>query len=278
MKSRTLSAGLAPLLAVVCQLAMSPGTAEAQTPVPGRVFKDCEAGCPEMVVVPPGTFVMGSPPSEAGRTEDEGPLRRVTIPRAFAVGRHEVTYDEWDACVRDEGCPAAGGIVANDQGWGRGRRPVIEVNQGSAEEFAKWLSTRTGKSYRLLTEAEWEYAARAGTRTAYSTGDVITTEQANFGSAWEEKTREVGSFPPNAFGLYDMHGNVDEWVADCWSQQSHDYAGRPTDGSAYEGCSGSLLRGGGWNSYESGLRSANRSPMLPGYSHDSSGFRVARAL
>lgn len=278
MNFNLFSAAITPLLATLLYFGMSPEAADAQTRAVGQTFTDCRSGCPEMVVVPAGSFMMGSPPSEVGRSDDEGPVRRVTIPRVFAVGRFEVTYDEWDACIRDGGCEPAGGLVANDQGWGRGRRPVVEVNQGSAEAFLEWLSAKTGKAYRLLTEAEWEYSARAGTQTAYSTGDTITTDQANFNSAWEGNTREVGSYRPNGFGLYDMHGNVDEWVADCWSEQSNDYQGRPTDGSAFTTCYSPVLRGGGWNSYDAGVRSANRHPMVPGYSHDSSGFRVARML
>lgn len=271
------SLAVASLCGILLQAA-TPETTAAQVPAAGQSFRDCDSGCPEMVVVPAGSFMMGSQPSEAGRADSEGPVRRVVIPAAFAVGRYEVTYDEWDACIRDGACPESDGIVANDQGWGRGRRPVVEVNHGHALGFAKWLSAKTGKPYRLLSEAEWEYAARAGTNTTYSTGRAITTDQANFDTAWDGMTREVGAFPPNAFGLHDMHGNADEWVADCWSEQSADYAGRPSDGTAYEACSSPILRGGGWNSYAVGLRSAQRNPMVSGYSTDSSGFRVARAL
>ena len=188
MHSQLFSTSIATLSLALLQGLASPNIAAAQTPVAGQTFKDCEVGCPQMVVAPPGSFMMGSPPSETGRSEGEE-LRRVTIPRAFAVGRYEVTYDEWDACIREGGCEPAGGLVANDQGWGRGRRPVVDVNQDSAESFTKWLSAKTGKAYRLLTEAEWEYAARAGTGTVYATGDTITTDQANFESAWEGQTR-----------------------------------------------------------------------------------------
>ena len=276
MKPSLPFAVLTPLSGALLHLALTPAAAGAQTPAVGQVFKDCETGCPEMVVVPAGSFMMGSPSSEAGRGDNEGPVRRVAIPRPFAVGRYEVTYDEWDACIRDGGCEPAGGLVANDQGWGRGRRPVIEVNQDSAEAFTAWLSARTGKGYRLLTEAEWEYSARAGTSTPYSTGDTITTEQANFGSTWEGNTREVGAYPPNAFGLHDMHGNVDEWAGGCGARQASEDVG-PGDRSISQACA-PILRGGGWNSYEGGLRSAYRNPMVAGYSHDSSGFRVAREL
>jgi hypothetical protein len=171
-----------------------------------------------MVVVPAGSFTMGSPPSEEGRSDSEGPQHRVTIARPFAVGKFEVTFAEWDACVAAGGCSHRPG----DQGWGRGNRPVIDVSWNDiTQQYLPWLSRKTGKTYRLLSEAEWEYAARAGTTTAFSTGRTITPEQANFdgnytygGSAkgvYRSKTVEVGSFPPNAFGLFDMHGNLWEW-------------------------------------------------------------------
>jgi formylglycine-generating enzyme required for sulfatase activity len=147
--------------------------AEAAMPKPGETFRDCP-DCPEMVVVPAGSFMMGSPASEANRQGDEGPQRTVKIGKPFAVGKFEVTFDEWDACVADGGCTQKPG----DEGWGRGRRPVIYVSWYDAQEYTGWLSRKTGKSYRLLTEAEWEYAARAGTSTPFSTGATITPDQA----------------------------------------------------------------------------------------------------
>ena len=141
---------------------------------PGRVFRDCD-GCPEMVVVPAGEFMMGSPASEEGRNDDEGPQRRVTL-RSFALGVTEVTFDEWDACVRDGGC---NGYRPDDQGWGRGARPVINVNWEDAQAYVSWLSRVTGAAYRLPSESEWEYAARAGTTTPFHTGATISTDQAN---------------------------------------------------------------------------------------------------
>ena len=171
--------------------------------------------------------MMGSPKSEKYRDDDEGPQRRVTFAKPFAVGKFEVTWDEWDACVRDGGCnngpvEKAGG----DNGWGKGRRPVIEVNWEDAKAYAAWLSKKTGKPYRLLTEAEWEYAARAGTTTAYFWGDRFDTSRANNG----RKTVEVGRYRPNAWGVHDMHGNVWEWTEDCWNDS---YKGAPVDGSAW---------------------------------------------
>ena len=179
----------------------------------GAVFRDCPE-CPEMVVVPAGSFMMGSPASEKDRDDDEGPVHRVnrvTIAAPFAVGVYEVTFDEWDACVRGGGC---GGYRPVDAGWGRGRRPVINVNWEDVRTYVDWLSRETGKDYRLLSEAEWEYAARAGTTTRYHWGDDIGRNRANCyytydgcGDSWDH-TAPVGSFGANGFGLHDMHGNV----------------------------------------------------------------------
>ncbi len=214
----------------------------------GEVFRDCDH-CPEMVVVPAGRFTMGSPSSESGRDSDEGPQRRVTFGAKFAVGVYEVTFAEWDACVSDGGC---GGYHPDDAGWGRGRRPVMRVSWDDAQAYASWLSRETGESYRLLSEAEWEYVARAGTTTRYWWGNNVGRNRANCdgcGSRWDdESTAPVGSFGANGFGLHDVHGNVWEWVEDCW----HDsYAGAPRDGSAWLGnnggdCSRRVLRGGSW--------------------------------
>ena len=213
--------------------------ADPPPPKPGEVFRDCPS-CPEMVVVPAGAFRMGSPASEAGRSDDEGPRHRVTL-RSFALGVTEVTFDEWDACVRGGGC---GGRRPDDEGWGRGARPVINVSWEDARAYVRWLSRETGKSYRLPSEAEWEYAARAGTATPFHTGATISTDQANYA---DRRTTLVGAFAPNAFGLYDVHGNVWEWVEDCW----HDsYRGAPSDGTAWTAggdCSRRVLRGGSWD-------------------------------
>ncbi len=251
---------------------------------PGETFKDCPE-CPEMVVVPAGSFLMGSPSSEAERDKDEGPQHRVTIPSAFAVGKYEVTFDEWDACVAAGGC---GGYQPKDQGWGRGRRPVIDVRWRDAKAYVDWLSKETGKEYRLLSEAEWEYAARAGTATPFSTGRTITTDQANFngnytygGSSkgvYRKKTLPVGSFAANGFGLHDVHGNVWEWVEDC-SRDS--YAGALSDGRAWTtggNCLRRVLRGGSWNKKPRYLRSASRPWNWGDYRNNFNGFRVARTL
>ena len=183
----------------------------------------------------------------AGAFCDEGPQRTVTIARQFAVGRFPVTFDEWDACAADGGC---NGYKPSDEGWGRGRRPVINVSWDDAKDYAAWLAKKTGKSYRLLTGAEYEYATRAGTQTAYYWGNNIGTNNANChacGSQWDARvTAALGSFPPNGFGLYDMVGNVEEWMEDCYHES---YVGAPTDGSAWiEGadCSNRIVRAGSW--------------------------------
>ena len=244
---------------------------------PGDTFRDCPE-CPELVVVPAGSFMMGSPDGEEDRRDGEGPLHEVRIDYPLAVGVYAVTFDEWDACVSDGGC---GGYRPGDKGWGRGTRPVINVNWGDARRYVKWLSWKTGKGYRLLNESEWEYVARAGTRTRYWWADEIGENCANCdgcGSRWDnEQTAPVGSFSPNAFGLYDVHGNVHEWVEDCWNDS---YDGAPTDGSAWESgdCSRRVLRGGAWYSRPGNLRSADRDGNSAGVRDDDTGFRVARTL
>ena len=270
---------------------------EEQALKPQDSFKECPH-CPEMVVVPAGTFTMGSPTSEIGQNEHEKPLHRVTIARSFAVGKYEVTFAEWDACVSAGGCkhnPEEGWGRPSDGGWGRGRQPVINVSWNDiTAEYLPWLSRTTGKTYRLLSEAEWEYAARAGTTTPFSTGRTITLQQANFdghepygesSTLWASgrkdlargKTVEVGSFKPNAFGLYDMHGNVMEWVQDCLNSN---YNGAPADGSAWTTgeCDKRIPRGGSWQLDPKRLRSAQRLYLPPSFRSNNNGFRVARSL
>jgi formylglycine-generating enzyme required for sulfatase activity len=257
---------------------------------PKDVFKECEK-CPEMVVVPAGSFTMGSPASEQGRDIDESPQHSVTIAKPFAVGRFAVTFDEWDACFANGGC---NGYRPQDLGWGRNRRPVINVTWDEATAYVAWLSRKTGKPYRLLTEAEWEYAARAGSTTAYYWGDDIGRGNANCapvgklecGSIWDNKqTSPVGSFAANAFGLYDMAGNVWQWVQDCYH---NNYNGAPTDGSAWTtgNCHGTLeaedlqrvIRGGSWISGPLNLRSAGRFRNTFSSRGNLLGFRVGRTL
>jgi formylglycine-generating enzyme required for sulfatase activity len=257
---------------------------------PKDFFKECDK-CPEMVVVPAGSFMMGSPAGDQGRDIDESPQHRVTIAKPFAVGRFAVTFDEWDACVADGGC---NGYRPQDLGWGRNRRPVINVSWDEATAYAAWLSHKAGKPYRLLTEAEWEYAARAGSTTAYYWGDEIGKGNANCapveklecGSIWDNRqTAPVGSFAANAFGLYDMAGNVWQWVQDCYH---NNYNGAPTDGSAWitGNCYGTLeeadlqrvIRGGSWISGPLNLRSAGRFRNTFNSGGNLLGFRVGRTL
>jgi formylglycine-generating enzyme required for sulfatase activity len=270
---------------------------EEQALNPKDSFKEC-AQCPVMVVVPAGSFTMGSPTSEIGQNEAEKPVHRVTIARPFAVGKYEATFAEWDACVSAGGCkhnPEEGWGRPSDGDWGRGRQPVINVSWNDiTAEYLPWLSRTTGKTYRLLSEAEREYAARAGTTTPFATGPTITIEQANFNgnepygesfTLWasgrkdllQGKTVEVGSFKPNAFGLYDMHGNAWEWVQDCWNSN---YNGAPTDGSAWTvgECDKRIPRGGSWQMDPKRLRSAQRAYLTPSFRSHNNGFRVARTL
>jgi len=222
-----------------------------------------------MMVIPSGSFRMGSPAGEAGRDPDEGPQRQVTVRAPLAVGRFEVTFTEWDACVAAGGCSHRPG----DEGWGRGNRPVINVSWNDAQQYVGWLSRRTGQRYRLLTEAEWEYAARAGTTTPWHTGGSIGPSQAVFGPS---RTEPVGSRPANRFGLQDMHGNVLEWVEDCYRDS---YAGAPREASqAVEGggCALRVLRGGSWGSDPRDVRAGNRGWDSSGDRYSDAGFRVAR--
>jgi formylglycine-generating enzyme required for sulfatase activity len=250
---------------------------------PGDTFRDCDE-CPEMVVIPAGRFAMGSPASEEQRWDGEGPQREVTIAAPFAVGKFELTFDEWDACVADVGC---NGYRPDDASWGRGNRPVINVSWDDAKAYVAWLARTTGEEYRLLSEAEWEYAARAGTTTPFSTGRTITTDQANFNGnytyggsrkgVYREKTVAVGAFAANPFGLYDIHGNVWEWVEDCYHRS---YGGAPSDGSprVTGSCEYRAVRGGSWSFRPRDLRSASRAGATT-YNRDSYyGFRVARTL
>lgn len=249
---------------------------------PGEEMQDCDQ-CPKMVVVPAGTFVMGSAAGEKWRNKSEGPPRQMNIARPFAVSKFEITFDQWEACALEGGC---NGLKPKDSSWGRGRRPVIHVSWDDAKVYLEWLSQKTGKPYRLLSEAEWEYAARGGTTGAYATGTAITTLQANYDAstvtgqrndvAYRGKTVEVGSFTPNPYGLHDMHGNVMEWVEDCWNP---DHNGAPGDGSPRGGdCKRRVLKGGAWYYEAAYLRSAARQSYPAKTRLNVVGFRVARTL
>jgi formylglycine-generating enzyme required for sulfatase activity len=227
---------------------------------------------------------MGSPDTEKvpddhkGPQHDvtEAPQHEVTIAKPFAVSKFDVTFADWDACVSVGGCPEV-----SDAGMGRGAKPVINVTWDDAQNYAAWLSRMTGNPYRLLSEAEWEYAARAGAETPYSWGAEIPVGAANCdgcGSPWDNKeTSPVGSFAPNAFGLYDMAGNVWQWVEDCYHTT---YEGAPADGAAWiEGnCSRRVVRAGSWTYRPQYLRSASRDWNAPSDRHGGLGFRVARTL
>ena len=324
-----------------------PAGAEDQEWPPGMRFRDCDV-CPEMVVVPAGSFDMGS--SQWLKLKDSrpelfedidqavtegygytpGPVHRVTIDRAFAVSRFEVTFDQWDACWREGGCQHH----PNDNGWGRGGRPAIGVSWHDAQEYVRWLQKKTEKSYRLLSESEWEYAARGGRQSLYNTGATISPQQANYcyrgadnfimtiSESDEEtyetymkwhnpatgesilirkgvpgtericrgETVEIGTFPPNDFGLYDVHGNASEWVQDCYrSPDIEAYKDVPNDGTAWEtaGCETRVLRGGDFGSAAYGglfdytpdaLESASRWGRNSKEPGEHVGFRVAQTL
>ncbi len=273
---------------------------ERATMRPGKVFRDC-AECPEMVVVPAGNFTMGSPSSDEWRSDNEGPQHRVTIPAPFAVGKYEVTRDDYGRFVKETGWSKGAGCEVwkyewskepgyswKDPGFSQGRsHPVTCVGWEDVKAYAGWLSEKTGKEYRLLSEAEWEYAARAGSRTSWYWGNSIDDQCHHANGAGTEtshgvcddgydKTAPTGSFEANGFGLHDMHGNVLEWVEDCWHG---DYEGAPMDGSAWTtggDCGRHVLRGGSWLgswiSFRSAFRVGGRARR------NSRGFRIARTL
>ncbi len=238
------------------------------TSVMHDTLKDGTPG-PEMVEIPAGSFLMGS-----SQQEDEGPPHEVTIARSFAMGKYTVTFSEYDRFAQ-----STGRDLPDDNGWGRDRQPVVNVSWYDAVAYAEWLSEQTGRRYRLPTEAEWEYAARAGTQSAYWWGDEIGRNRTNCdgcGSEWDDsKPAPVGAFSPNPFGLHDMLGNVWEWLEDCWHD---DYDGAPADGSAWLSDDGGPrgVRGGSWAVDPEHLRSALRYGASPEDQLDSLGFRLVR--
>jgi formylglycine-generating enzyme required for sulfatase activity len=275
----------------------------ATPPQPGQTFKECR-NCPEMKVVPPGTFTMGSPPDEPLRRENE-PQKSVTIARAFAMSVAPITWDQWEACVRDTWCDGSAVDMALRTGpngapnpayqdWGRGTRPVVGVSWYDAQAYVGWLNSKTKEddAYRLPSEAEFEYAARAGTKTAFPWGTELDHNYGNFGAdghelggkaegrdVWVNETSPVASFPPNAFGLYDMHGNVFEWTEDCYEA---DRAHTPTDGTANKegNCANRVFRSGTFMSNPYMQRSARRGAPYPATTRGRNylGFRVAKTL
>jgi formylglycine-generating enzyme required for sulfatase activity len=253
---------------------------------PLDMFKECEV-CPEMIVVPAGGFMRGAPKTEDGSEDNERPEHMVTIAKPFSVGGFAVTFEEWDACVADGGCRR---YRPGDRGWGRGRRPVINLSWGDAKAYTKWLSEKTGRGYRLLSEAEREYVTRAGTNTPFWWGVSISTQHANYDGEFayptatgqvgefRRKTLPVDAFAPNPWGLYQVHGNIYEWVEDCWNNNYH---GAPADGSAWitGNCDRRALRGGAYNFAPWHLRSAARGEVATATEGAVvTGVRVARSL
>ncbi len=236
----------------------------------------------EMVVIPAGSFRMGCV-SGVSCERDEFPVHEVAIPRAFAVSKHEVTFAQWEACVSAGGCPRRQEIedsrAREIEDWSVSH-PVVNVSWEDAQAYVRWLSSETGAEYRLLSESEWEYAARAGTSTMAGWGYELVSVRADCRAC--RRPLAVGSRSPNAWGLYDMHGNVEEWVQDCWNDR---YSGAPSDGSAWQSgdCSRRISRGGSffptlWYASDRPSRSAERFLPDPGYRGTDLGFRVARTL
>ncbi len=243
---------------------MLPLVGHADTKKPGAVFKDCET-CPEMVVIPAGSFKMGG-----GAYYDAKPVHEVKIGYSFAVGKYEVTQAEWEAVMGKKYRGSFKGA----------RKPVVQESWEDAKSFIKKLSEQTGKEYRLLSESEWEYMARAGSTTKYPWGDEIDSSKAKYdsGDGSEESTVPVGSYSANAFGVHDTAGNVWEWVEDCWHKT---YKDAPTDGSAWlsgADCEKRVSRGGGWGGDPVDLRSANRISLYAETLNYYYGFRIARTL
>ena len=247
----------------------------------GNYFKEC-IECPDMAALPAGTFRMGAGAGETERGRTEGPAHPVTIAQRFAIGTREVTYAQWDACVADGGCKR----TPSDHGWGRGARPAVSVSYLDAQEYIAWLSAKTGRAYRLPSEAEWEYAARGGSDQPFGFSGKLSPKRANYNGnypyrgpkgAFRAKTTEAASFAPNAFGLFDMHGNAWEWTQDCWAAT---HQGAPADGSpnASGDCSKRVLKGGAWNTGGWRLRAAHRIGKPQTTREFDNGFRVARDL
>ena len=259
--------------------------AESGGEIAERKFRDC-VDCPEMVAIPGGEFMMGSPETEPERKDNEGPQWRASV-ATFAVSATEITWGQLTACIASGGCAGneAADETRSDQ-WQQPALPVINITWREAMDYVDWLNARVeGEPYRLLSEAEWEYAARAGTTTPFNTGETLTDQQANFnagriynGSArgtWPRRPMPAGYYPPNAFGLHEMHGNVAEWIADC---SVRSYLGRFGTATVYDetGCRTRAVRGGSWEKVPSYVRSAFRDGFPDTGRDDGIGFRVAR--
>ncbi|MCG8296368.1 MULTISPECIES: formylglycine-generating enzyme family protein [Pseudomonas] len=284
------------LAALLATLGLPALAADTTTP-PGTVFRDCAGVCPEMVVLPAGSFMMGTPDDEPGRQDDEGPLHQVTFAKPFAMSRFQVTAGEWDTYLKQSGAKVVDGDVrpgrhctASKPMYKQGpRQPAVCMTYFDVQDYVEWLSKKTGKTYRMVSESEREYAARAGSTGPFPfpldpDAEYEISRHANVYGPKDgySYTSPVGSFPPNAFGLYDMHGNVYEWVADCL----HDsYVGAPTDGSAWgrstrqaDSCKVVQIRGNDWGEAPIFSRSGNRNAMTPARPGDWLGLRVVREL
>lgn len=257
------------------------GRTEGPKAAPGSIFSDplrVGGDGPKMVVIPAGLFSMGCLSDDDDCDHSEQPVHDVSIPVPFALSVHEVTLGDYDRFL-----PPYGEL---EQGPVRRRRPVFDVSWEDARRYVAWLSAQTGAEYRLPTEAEWEYAARAGSSTKYSWGNRVGVGRANCdtfpgfpgcGSQWDGMPALVGSFAPNAFGLHEMHGNMFEWVEDCWNDT---YTDAPQDGSAWlrGDCTQRVLRGGAWDRGQWYLRAAARTRASTHHREKNVGFRVARTL
>jgi len=238
----------------------------------GESFKDCSE-CPELVVVPAGHFNMGDLNSRDHLNEQ--PVHSVSIPIGFAVGKYEVTYENWAACVRDGGCS-----FTPTKWWGGPRVSVVGISWNDTASYLEWITRKTGKNYRLLSESEWEYVARAGSGSDFHWGDDVGYDNASCeicGKRWWDRVAPTGGFKPNRWGLFDVHGNAAEWVQDCWNGS---YDGAPTDGSAWllGNCDWRVLRGGSWRSSPENIRLSSRTSAKPDERSYRYGFRVARDL
>ncbi|WP_369986948.1 dihydropyoverdine dehydrogenase [Pseudomonas xanthosomatis] len=277
-------------LAAVLAACSLPALAAQQPDKPGTVWRDCTSVCPEMVVLPAGTFTMGTPPDEMGRQDDEGPQHPVTFAKPFAISRYQVTAGEWAAYQKEAGVVIADGderpgrrCTNSKPSYKQGpRQPAVCMSYHDAEQYAAWLSKKTGQHYSLVSEAQREYAARAGSTGLFPFEPDANFEISKHANVYGPKdgysySSPVGSFPANAFGVYDMHGNVYEWVADCY----HDsYQGAPADGSAWlePGCKLVSIRGNDWGEAPIFSRSGNRNNAYATTRGDWLGFRVARQL
>ena len=253
----------------------------------GSVIRDCLDACPDMVLIPSGEFRMGSPIDEDGRDHNEGPMHLVRFAKSFYAGKYDVTVGEFSRFVKEtnhdlvgRSCDDKPGVSWRDPGFAQDEKhPVVCVSFADAQAYAGWLSKKTGHTYRLLSESEYEYVSRAGTRTAFWWGAKVGINHANCahcGSAWDGKgTSPVGSFPPNPWGLYDTTGNVYVWVSDCWNDI---YDNATVDGTPNTkgDCAQRGLRGGGWGSGVPHVRSAFRLADPTGARYDNMGLRVAR--